>query len=367
MRRSPALTAAALAVLLAAQGLAGQNAVSGRAAAVRLGGRMHVQYATSSVDSHREQFFFRRARLELDATVNVFLDARFQLEFGGGTADLRDAYMRLSFSPGFQVTAGQFKRPFDLFELASSVDLSLIERDGRVGGVNACSGVGGVCSFSRFTERLRYSDRDVGVKVSGVRGRLAYDAAVTNGSGANVPDENGTKSFSGRMVVSLPSRVTLGANLGIQDYVAPGVGDAHATAWGADMQVGTWRDGLLLQASLVAGDNWRKLRSPGTGVPVDPSLPVAPGTRPAPFRAFQAVASYYHPMESPRFAGLEPLLRVSFGDPDTGVDDDGGMVLTPGLMLYITGRSKIGFNVDVWSPSSGDAAHSLKLQTFLYF
>jgi len=346
--RTLVVVAAALAV---AGDATAQNAITPRAASVRIGGRMHVQYATSSAGPYQDHFFFRRARIEADITVNDFFSARLQPEFGGFEAELKDAYVRLDFSPGFQVTMGQFKRPFDLFELSSSVDLSLIERDGRVGGVSACAGVGGVCSYSRLTEKLGFADRDIGVRVSGARGRATWDVAMTNGAGQNVPDENDAKSFSGRLGVAVAEGLTLSANAALHDYVGPDEDDAYAGAWGADVQYGTWRDGLLLQASLVAGENWKKLDAAG---------------EPAAFRAFQAAASYYRPLEGPRLAGVEPLLRVSWGDPDTGVASDGGVVITPGFMLYVSGRSKIGFNVDVWSPETG-TEHSIKVQSFLYF
>ncbi|MDP2955120.1 MAG: hypothetical protein Q8N53_01760, partial [Longimicrobiales bacterium] len=119
-----------------------------------------------------------------------------------------------------------------------------------------------------------------------------------------------------------------------------------------DAQVGTWRDGLLVQASVVSGGNWKKLDAAGD---------------PASFMAFQGTASWYAPMEGARFVGIEPLVRLSYGDPDTGLASDGGVVFTPGLMLYVSGRNKIGFNLDVWSPQTGDREHSLKIQSFLYF
>ena len=368
-RRLTAALAGALAAatFVSVQGASAQTEVSGRGASLRLGGRVHVQYAASSAEGDRAHFFLRRARIEGDITVNDFLDARIQPEFGAGGAGLRDAFVRLRFSPGFQVTMGQFKRPFDPFWMASSVDLSLIERDGRVGGVNECAGVGSVCSFSRLTGQLAYADRDLGVRIAGTRGRFSWEGAVTNGTGQNVPDENGAKSYSGRVTARAGSSFTLGGNVALHDYVDPGRGDAYASAWGVDAQVGSWRDGLLLQGAIVGGDNWRRLRTAGGGAPVDPARPGAGPWEPASFLAFQAVASYYAPLEGGRFSGIEPLLRVSLADPDQDGHDDGGAVLTPGLMLYVAGRSKIGFNWDVWLPSGGNAEHSLKVQTFLYF
>ena len=351
MRRFSLMLTAAV-TLVGAAGLSAQATISARAASIRIGGRMHTQYATSSVDSFNPEFFFRRARLIADITVNDFFDARIQPEFAGGTAELKDAYVRFKFSPEFQVSMGQFKRAFDLFGLASSTDLSLIERDGRVGGVSACSGVGGVCSYSRFTEKLGFSDRDQGIRVQGEQGTVAYEATMTNGTGANEEEENGGKSYSGRLSVELTPALTLSGQYAFHDYVKAGDDNTLAAAWSADAQYGTWRDGLLVQAAVVQGDNWKRLNSAGVA-----SI----------FKAFQGVVSYYAPLDGDRIAGVEPLVRLSYGDPDTGLADDGGVVFTPGLMFYIAGRNKFGANIDIWSPQTGDTAYSFKIQSFLYF
>jgi hypothetical protein len=352
MRRLTLVVAVVATTLSTAGHAAAQLTLTPRGATIRIGGRMHVQYAQSSVDSYNDQFFFRRARVEADITVNDFFDARLQPEFGGFEAVLKDAYVRLRFSPEFQLTMGQFKRPFDIFELSSSTDLSLVERDGRVGGVNACAGVGGTCSYSRLTEKLGLSDRDIGLRVAGEKGKVAYEASVTNGAGQNVADENDSKSFSGRVSVKVAPELTLSGNVASHDFVDPAKNDARASAWGVDAQYGTWRKGLLVQASLVGGDNWKKLDAGGD---------------PVRFVAFQGVASYYAPIEGKRFVGVEPLLRLSWADPNTDAASDGGMVFTPGLMFYVSGRTKIGMNMDFWSPQTGKSEHSLKVQSFLYF
>lgn len=349
---SKVLLVGALLLLTAAAEAGAQNTLSARGASIRFGGRLHTQYATSSVESNQDHFFFRRARFIADITVNDFLDARVQPDFAGGGAQLQDAYVRLRFSPGFQVTMGQFKRAFDLFELDSSTDLSLIERDGRVGGVGACTGVGGTCSYSRLTEKLGFAGRDTGVRVGGASGKVSWEVSLTNGTGINVADENDAKSFSGRMSVGVAEDVTLGGQFAAHDYVDGSDETAYGKAWGFDLQYGTWRRGLLVQAAVVGGDNWKV-----TGAAGDEAT----------FMAFQGMGSYYHPLEGGRWAGIEPLVRLSYGDPDTGVSSDGGMVFTPGLMLYVAGRNKIGFNLDVWSPQSGDTEYSLKVQSFLYF
>jgi len=340
-----------LATTVAFQVPAHAQDISARGADIRIGGRLHSQYSASSVAAAESDFFFRRARLIADVTVTDLLDARMQTDFAGGKAAVQDAYLRFKFSPGFRVSMGQFKRAFDLFELSSSTDLSLIERDGRVEGVGGCEGVGGACSYSRLTEKLAYAGRDAGVRIDGSSGKVAWVASITNGTGINTSDENDTKSMSGRLTLAATDAVTLGANLASHDYVADGDNE-RGSAWGFDFEYGGWRSGFHFQAAVAGGDNWKSLDANGT---------------PASFMTFQGVASYYVPIEGGNWAGVEPLLRVSQADPNSDMVDDGGLIFTPGLMMYVSGKNKIGVNLDVFTPESGDTEFSFKIQSFLYF
>jgi hypothetical protein len=64
---------------------------------------------------------------------------------------------------------------------------------------------------------------------------------------------------------------------------------------------------------------------------------------------------------------VEPLARLSWGDPDTELASDGGLLMTPGLVLHFEGRNKMAANLDAWRPQSGETAWGLKVQTYLYF
>lgn len=321
---------------------------------VRLSGRVQAQFNTTSVDGElASEFLVRRARLSVEVILNDFLSGKVDPDFGSGKVQLRDAYLRLNFGPVLRLTGGQFKRPFDLFELTSSADILVIERAGDIRGVNACAGPGGVCSWSRLTEGLQLADRDIGVMVEGTdpSRRLSYAAAVTNGAGQNRADENGRKSFSARARVTLAGNVLLGANFALHDYRASGARDAWATAWGVDLEVGNWERGLHLQAGTVGGDNWLNL------VASDPTT----------FLALQAIVSYKWTVSGKRYlSAVEPVARVSWSDPALGQPTGGGWLLTPGLMLHFAPRNKLAGNLDFWS-SRGIREWSLKLQSYLYF
>ncbi|MDE2784640.1 MAG: porin [Gemmatimonadota bacterium] len=337
------------------QTLQAQIEMTARSAQVRFGGRLHSQFATSSAESGKAtDFFTRRARFTLDVSVSDLLDARVQPDFGEGELDLKDAYFRLNVDPGFRLSVGQFKRAFDIFELNSSTDIVVVERTGRIDGVGGCVGPGGVCTLSRFTEKLAYSDRDIGFRVDGSVGeRLSYMATLTNGTGTSGSDENSGKSIAGRISLQLADAVSISANLSRHDFT-DGEGEPGAgTAYGADLEIGGFRDGTHLQVGLIGGANWRA----GPSVAGD-------GPR---FLTGQAILSRYVPLEGERFAGVEPVARVSWGDPDRGESDDSGLLLTPGIFLYVAGKNRIGANLDIYSAGSLPTEFSFKLQTYLYY
>jgi hypothetical protein len=177
-------------------------------------------------------------------------------------------------------------------------------------------------------------------------------ATLTNGPGLNTTDQNDKKSVSGRITYAVNEDVRISGQLGLHDYVDAS-GNATALGFGGDVEVGTWRDGLHVRGSLVGGDNWRDLDA-GT---LDPAT----------FLTFQGIATYYFPLDGDRVIGIEPLGRLSYGDPNTGRDNDGGLLVTPGLMFYVTGRSRIGANLDIYSPQTGDMEFAFQVQTTLYY
>ena len=351
MKRVATGLCAAVVLWSAPAPLPAQYEIAARGASIRLGGILQAGYGLSSVEGATDDFASRRVRLTADVTLNDFVSGRVQPDFAGGQAALQDTYVRLTFSPGLRLWLGQFKREFDLFEQPAPQDMPLIELDGRVRGYSACAGVGSVCSHSRFTQRLGLAGRDQGVRVDGTSGRVRYGVSVTNGTGINVGDENDAKSVSSRVSFAATDNVRVAGQLAVHDYVDSADESASALGWGADVEVGTWREGLHFMGSVVGGENWRAARPAG----------------PPEFLTLQAMATYYHPLVSGRVAGVEPLARLAYGDPDTGTSDDAGLLFTPGVMFYLQGRTRIGANLDVYSPQTGLTQTQFRAQVTLYF
>jgi len=342
-----------LAILLGAIGapttLYGQGTeITARASKLRIGGRIHSQFAHSSaVGGLATEFFIRRARLVFDADINELVSGKLEYDIVAG---LRDAYFRFDLDPAFRVSIGQMKRSFDIFELYSSTQVSVVERAGKIPGLSDCEGVGGICSTSQFTEKLKYSGRDIGVRVDGSIGGASYEATITNGTGASAAEENDAKSVAARLVVPIAEGLRLGGNLSVHDYL---VGDEteFASAFGAELEYGAYlKAGPHLQVGVVAGDNWK------AGQEVS-------------FLTGQAVYMHYIPVDSKsgNIVGFEPVARISWGDPNGDIDSDGGTLLSPGFMVYFRERTRIGASLDVWNPQSGEREYSLKVQSYIWF
>lgn len=349
------LAVVTLLLAIAAGPLGAQVQVRSQAAEIRLTGRVQTQFNTTSVTGEPgSEFLIRRARFAAELTINQLVSGKIEPDYGEGTVGLRDVYLRLTFSPALRATFGQFKRPFDLFQLTSSTDILVIERTGKIRGVGACSGPGGVCSLSQLTEKLQFSDRDIGAMLDGVHhsGKVGYMVAITNGAGQNVADENGGKSFAGRLRATPSENLAIAVNLGLHDYVHPTRGDERAAAWGADLEAGSFEEGMHVQLGVVGGENWRNL------VAGDPST----------FLAAQAIVTYKVPLASTRYVThVDPVGRLSWGDPNTAIGNDDGVLLTPGVVLHFAPRNKLAVNLDFWSPAQGPSEWSLKMQSYLYF
>lgn len=321
-----------------------------------LGGRVHLQYNTSSADEDvASGFVLRRARIWAGTRINDWIDGAAQIDFSGGGATARYAFVRFSLDPAVRVSLGQFKRAFDLFELTSSSEILVVERDGAMRGAGSCAGVGGPCSYSRFTERLQLSSLDVGMLVEGelAQGRVTYLASLTNGTGGNAAEENSAKSVSARLEWHAAPFLTIGANGALHDHPDPiSDGDVYAPAAALDVEVGGFDEGFHLQAGILTGENWRNPDALGKG---------------STFLSAQGIATYHVPLDGGRVRGIEPLARLSWGDPDTGTSGDDGLLLTPGLMLHFDGRNKLAANLDAWRPTEGETAWSLRMQAYLYF
>lgn len=93
--RKTSLFGTLVVLLLAPSLVASQSTeISARGSTLRIGGRIHAQFAHSSVEGARTaNFFIRRARIVFDVKINDLVSGKLEHDFVAG---LRDAYFRFN-------------------------------------------------------------------------------------------------------------------------------------------------------------------------------------------------------------------------------------------------------------------------------
>jgi hypothetical protein len=331
-----------------------------------LSGRVQAQFNTTSVGEDEladvpasSAFETRRIRFGTRFDYDGWLTGTVEADFGGESARLTDGYIDARLAEGFAIRAGQFKKPFGLIELTSSTQILTIERSARIRGLEDLMADAGtmVGEEQWLLDEGKYVGRQIGVMAHGTLGRLGYAAGVFNGEGANSPDVEGSKAFAARLTFSVTEPLVLGMALGSQPAAGFGVDadEIHVQAFSVDAEYGTFRgEGLHVMAEAMVGEN--------------PLLFDAAAGDPASMAGAQVVAAWFLPRQGGRVEGLEPALRVSWGDPG-GTDDDSGLLLTPGTNVYFSGRNRFMVNGEVYLPSQDelDPVYALVAQLQIYF
>lgn len=385
------MTAAVMtASTIAAPARAQEVTLDARAVEVDLSGRVQVQAATSSCSSFpfgegsacTEQapsvdLFTRRVRLSTTVRINDFLSAKVEPDFGGlDGVSLRDAYGRLTFSDHARVQIGQFKRPFDGFNLISSTRLLTVERDVDIPGVPGLA----AASLDEFVSAFDLGSYDVGAMLSGATdgGRLAYRAGLFDGEdGSSGDDADGGVQLVGRLTYRLATGelpLSVSAAAAWSDRAVREPDDQPGTRLGSDhygdfelfAELGAYEPGPHVQAGLIFGDNPRQTPD-GAATGSDP-LPASRGY--AGMYAWQAVGAWRFALPgAEHLEAVEPAFRVTRAEPKTDVAGDGVWGFTPGLNVYFFGRNKLQINWDVatFAGDGTDAASSFKSQFQVHF
>lgn len=366
--------------------------VTADAMEVDLTGRVQVQAATSSCSSFpfeegspcAEQapgldLFMRRVRLAAVVKIDEFLTAKVEPDFGDvDEVVLRDAYGQLTFGDRAKVRVGQFKKPFDGFNLVSSSQLLTIERDLDVPGVPGLAAP----SLDEFTTRFRLASYDVGAMFFGEtgEGRFAYWAGVFNGEPAEAnEDTDGEKQLVGRVAYNtraggLPLQLAAAAALtdlpfrGPEDQPGARVSADYYSDFELFAELGGYEPGPHVQAGVVFGDN--PTRTPAGGDPLEPppggQLPGELAT----MVSWQAVGAYRLATEDTRWLeAVEPSLRITWAEPNTDLDDDEAWGFTPGVNVYFHGRNKlqVGWDFVAYADDGTESVSSFKSQFQVYF
>jgi len=103
---------------------------------LKIGGRLQNDWFWSSeedsiksnVGEQEDGVEFRRARIYFSGLIYDNVKYKLQLDFEGGDADFKDAYLALTDFPLGTLRMGHFKEPFSLDELTSSKYITFLER-----------------------------------------------------------------------------------------------------------------------------------------------------------------------------------------------------------------------------------------------
>jgi hypothetical protein len=333
--------------------------VTTRAAEVLVGGRVQTQFSTTSVEDAVPMLWeMRRVRLEVGVRLNPLITARLNPEFAGPQIALRDAFVQFNFLPGLQLLAGQAFRPFGLLPQTSSVRILPIERGARIRGLPSPA----LEHFNLLTT-LGYADRDVGLQLRGAPTGAplgwTYAVGVLNGPLLGQAGNQATYQLSARSTVALARDLRLGIGWSRRDFAHMAEAAADPTlrqgsAWQLDLELGTFARGPHVMAEAA------------TGV-LDPFVQARRR-----FRAAQLWAAYRTAAVGPNAIQIEPVARVSYGDPDaTDLDRaagrGGGLLLTPGINLYFGPLNRIMVNYDHWNPDGGESEGSFRAQFQIAF
>ena len=329
---------------------------------VDLTGRVQVQLNTTSVDGDdvadppaSSAFEMRRVRLGAGFGWSDWITGKVEGAFAGSGARLADGWVDVALWDSFQLRAGQFKKPFGLIELESSTQIRTIERGLRIRGLSDLVGLPGETQL--LLDASGYLGRQIGVMAHGDFGAFSYGAGVFNGEGANVREAYGTKAYAARLNYGVLEPLVVGAAVSVEPTgVFEGEDEVHGTAWALEASWGGFRrPGLHAKAEWMVGEN------------VDSDVLAAVAGVPT-MTGVHGLVAWFEPWTG-RVEGIEPVLRVSWADPDTDAEEDQGLLVTPGLNLYFNGRNRLMFNGDVYFPGQDglNAEYALIAQLQVYF
>ena len=345
----------ALAAALLPAGLGAQEADSvvfkANALEVSIGGRIQTQFNTTTVETEPEtEIALRRVRLEATVRVNDWITAKIQPEYAGSRVSVRDAFVRFAFDPALALVAGQAHRPFGTVVPTSSTRILPIERGVRIRGIPDAR------EHHNLIVDLGYADRDVGLQLTGEPEwaplGFSYALGVFNGPARAEARQENTYQLAARAAIHPVGPLRLGVSWSRRDFAVQDSANAELLdvrrghAWAIDAELGRYAPGLHLVGELAMGD-----LDPATG---------------AKFRGAQGWLGYRTGALGSRRTGIEPVVRISWGDVDGESERlavTPGTLVTPGVNFYFGPLNRIMVNYDFWSPDGDDDSEgSFKVQ-----
>ena len=321
-------------------------------------GRIQTQYRSSGGDSTASYnsnsatngFEIRRARIQTNVRFGENINLSIQPSLEMSTLRLRDAFVRVGFTPALGLSLGQEKSPFQRYELNTSNNLPSIERGLRVLGLSGREGL------NDLLVNNGYSSHDIGAFVDYTLSdnRFSVKLGIQNGSRESAVDVNNAKSFFGRVTgTALLNRdnqpaLQLGFSYADRDRAVCSTTPCAATpvyaprlsrrtqAYGIDLEWGGFRPGFHAIVDFAAGDNVPLALRVNSGRNAANVRDVTDANVVA-FRGINGILAWRVNTSGPdtRIVKIiEPALRIDVTDPNTATPDDAGLLITPVLNVY---------------------------------
>jgi hypothetical protein len=344
-----------------------------QAPTIQVQGRIQVQYRASSGDSGSNYnttvvsngFEVRRLRIQTNVRFGDNMTLSIQPSFEMGALRMRDAFLRVGLTPQFGVTLGQEKSPFQRYELITSNTLPSIERGVRILRLSGKEGLNDLLSNNG------YASHDLGafVDYAASANRVTLKLGVQNGSRESATDVNNAKSFFGRATAVVVSNaddqpvLQIGGSFAARDRAvcsAPPTGSActayfadsskKTNAFGFDLEYGGFRPGLHVIADFATGDNVPAALRVATGRNAG-NVRNSADSNVVTFRGVSLIGAYRimtAGSDTRVVKMIEPALRVDATDPNTDVDGDGGLLITPVLNVYFGNTVVLRAGLDLY-------------------
>jgi hypothetical protein len=367
-------------VVLPASGIA-QEFETG-AVSLKFGGRVQLQAGTSSCDDFpvaddskcveqvpTTDLYLRRVRLTVSGQIGQNIDFKVEPDYNKiDQLGLRDAWGRFTFDNLAKLKAGHFKRPFDGFQLISSTQFPTVERAVLIRGLERFVSP----SLTAGTVLFNLSDRDIGLELSGATDNKLFSYWVgvfTGDSDLKFQDTNNEKQFVGRAqlqfdVGGLPLKFAGAAAATDEGYETElqGLQTKYYYDYELFTELGDFSGGPHFLAGFVFGDNPEQNIA---GDPVDLGL----GDNFASFQTWQVIGTWRFNTDFLGLEGIEPVFRVTYGDPNTDIADDGGWGYTPALQIYFYKRNRLSLSWDFasWEEDGIRGENSFKAQVQFHF
>jgi phosphate-selective porin len=181
-------------------------------------GYIQPQYNVYFTDPGENTFNFKRARVGVRGRVNRSFSYYVVLEtsafIGGGDAYLLDAFVSYDKHEWAKISLGSFKQPFSREVTTACHSLTTIDR-------------------SIVADQLVAPQRDMGLIVMGgsSKTKFTYSAALMNGRGLGVNDNNSKKDIITRATYQVWDFLNIGASF---RYGYPNTNDDDRTTYGVD-------------------------------------------------------------------------------------------------------------------------------------